>query len=172
MDEIKTASNKKRTQITAQKILKKYKNMKKPKRIYLVNDEDIETIDYGKLQEDLFVGKSIINAANKVTDFEQFKKELEERLQEYKNQLLNNTGTIDYVDNINLNDAREHKNLKIAAKKISDRYKKVRRKGKAATSVPTLHKISETFVTTHNKRKPALLPQKKYQKNIKLYGRI
>ena len=147
--------------------------MKKPKRIYLVNDEDIEPIDYGELQEDLFVGKSIINAANKVTDFEQFKKELEERLQEYKNQLLNNTGTIDYVDNINLNDAREHKNLKIAAKKISDRYKKVRRKGKAATSVPTLHKISETFVTTDNKRnkkqvdKAGLITTKKISQKYK-----
>ena len=83
VDEIKTASNKKRTRITAQKILKNYKNMKKPKRTYLVNEEDIDTIDYNEPQEDLFEGESILNAANKVIDFEQFIKEQEKRLQEY-----------------------------------------------------------------------------------------
>ena len=66
VDEIKTTSNKKRTRITAPKILKNYKNMKKPKRTYLVNEEDIDTIDYNEPQEDLFAGESILNAANKV----------------------------------------------------------------------------------------------------------
>ena len=57
MDEIKTASDKKRTRITAQKILKKYKNMKRSKRIYLVNEEDLDTTDYNEPpQEDLFAG--------------------------------------------------------------------------------------------------------------------
>ena len=46
IEEIKTASDKKRTKITADKILKKYENMKRPKKTYLVNEEDIETIDY------------------------------------------------------------------------------------------------------------------------------
>ena len=32
----------------AEKIFKKYKNMKRPKKTYLVNKEDIETIDYNK----------------------------------------------------------------------------------------------------------------------------
>ena len=49
-------------------------------------------------------------------DFEQFKKEQEERLQEYNDQLLNKM------------------------------KKKIRRKRKAATSVPTLHRQSEIFV--------------------------
>ena len=69
VDEIKTASDKKRTRITAQKILKKYKNMKRLKRTYLVNEEDIDMIDYNEPQEGLFVEESIINAANKVIDF-------------------------------------------------------------------------------------------------------
>ena len=67
--------DKKRKQITAQNILKKYKNMKKPKKTFLVNEEDLATIDYTEPQEDFFAGESIINAANKVIDFEQFKKE-------------------------------------------------------------------------------------------------
>ena len=151
VDEIKTASDKKRTKITAQKILKKCKNMKKPNRTYLVNEQDIDTIDYDEPQEDLFAGESIINAANKVIDFEQFKKEQEKRLQEYNDQLLNDVETINYVDDTHLNDVRENKDLKIAAKKISDKYKKVRRKRKAAISVPSLHKISETFVPVEKK---------------------
>ena len=67
--------DKKGKQITAQNILKKYKNMKKPKKTFLVNEEDLATIDYTEPQEDFFAGESIINAANKVIDFEQFKKE-------------------------------------------------------------------------------------------------
>ena len=66
IDKIRTASDKKRIRITADKILKKYKNMKKPKKTCLVNEEDIETIDYIEPQEDLFAGESIVNAANKI----------------------------------------------------------------------------------------------------------
>ena len=157
-NEIKTASDKKRTRITAQKILKKYKNMKRPKRTYLVNEEDIDTIDYNEpLQDDAFAGESIVNASNKVMDFEQFKKEQEKRLQEYNDQLLN--------------DVRENKNLKMVAKKISDKYKKIRRKRKAATSVPTLHRQSEIFVPDKRSSKKVIklhsLPPEKYQKSIK-----
>ena len=97
--------------------------MKKPKKTFLVNEEDLATIDYTEPQEDLFAGESIINAANKIIDFDQFEREQEKMIRGYNNQLMN---------------------LKIAAKKISDKYKKVRRKKKAASSVPSLHKISET----------------------------
>ena len=146
VDKIKTACDKKRTRITAQKILKKYKNMKRPKRTYLVNKEDIDTIDYSEPpQEDLFAGESIINAANKLIDFKQFKKEQEKRLQEYNDQLLNNAETVNYVYDVNLDDVRENKNSKMAPKKISDKYKKTRRKRKATTSVPTLHRTSKPF---------------------------
>ena len=51
--------------------------MKKPKKTYLVNEEDLETIDYSE-PEDLFQGESILNARNKVLDFNEFKKQQEE----------------------------------------------------------------------------------------------
>ena len=54
--------------------------MKRPKKTYLVNEEDIETIDYTKPQEDLFEDESIVNVVNKVLDFKQFKKEQEKEL--------------------------------------------------------------------------------------------
>ena len=40
-----------------------------------MNEENIDTIDYNKPQEDLLAGESIVNAANKVIEFEKFKRE-------------------------------------------------------------------------------------------------
>ena len=75
VEKVKSASEKKRDQILAKKILKKYRNLKKPKKTYLVEEKDIETIDYTEPQEDIFAGESILNAANKVLNLKQFKKE-------------------------------------------------------------------------------------------------
>ena len=41
----------------------------------MVNEEDIDMIDYNEPQEDLLAGESIVNAANKVIEFEKFKRE-------------------------------------------------------------------------------------------------
>ena len=72
--ELKDASLKKNAAITAKKIVKKYKSMKRPKT-YLVDEKDLETIDYNEPQEDLLKGESIISAVNKVFDFEKFIKD-------------------------------------------------------------------------------------------------
>ena len=93
-----------------------------------------------------------MNAANNVLDFEQFKKEQEKKIQEYNDRLLEDTKTINYVDDLDLKDVRENKNLKISAKKISDKYKKIRRKRKPLISTQDFHKISKTFVPTNNKK--------------------
>lgn len=67
------ATNKNKT-ITANKIFKKYKNMKKPKKTILVNKKDLDSIKYIEndqeidefsKDEDLFAGESILNAINK-----------------------------------------------------------------------------------------------------------
>ena len=58
--------------------------MKRAKETYLVNEEDIETIDYTKPQEDLFEDESIVNVVNKVLDFKQFKKKQEKELKKGK----------------------------------------------------------------------------------------
>ena len=68
-------------------------------------------------KEDLSEGESILAAANKVLDFDEFKQEQERKLQQYNDQLINNAETIHYGDDINLEDVRDNKNLKIAAKK-------------------------------------------------------
>ena len=157
--------------ITAANLLKKYKNLNKPKKTYLVNEEDLEAINFDEPQEDLFAGESILAAASKVLDYDKFKSEHEQAIQSYNNQLINDTETINYVDDINLDDVAENKNLKIAAKKISDKYRKYRKR-KAAVSVPELHKIAETFVQLDKKPKrqvdkAALLAAKNISKKYK-----
>ena len=148
---------KKGKQITAANILKKYKNMKKPKKTFLVNEEDLATINYTEPQEDLFAGESIINAANKVIDFEKFKKQEEKILQTSNDLLMNNAETINYVDDLNLNDVMENKNLKMAAKKISDKYKKILQKRKVPVPVEILHKSSKIFKKNDKKEIKQLL---------------
>ena len=83
----------------------------------MVNEEDLETINYDEPKENLLEGESILAAANKVLDFDEFKREQEQKLQQYNDQLMNDAETINYVDDINLEDVRDNKNLKITAKK-------------------------------------------------------
>ena len=114
--------------ITAKKISQKYKNLKKTEKTFLVNGEDLETIAYDdEPQEDLFRGESILETANRVLDFEAFKKQEKETINNFNENLLENTETINYVDDINLDDVKDNKNLKISAKKISDKYETLRK---------------------------------------------
>ena len=160
---------KKGKQVAAKNILKKYKNLKKSKKTFLVNEEDLETISYDEPQEDLFAGESIIAAANKVIHFDEFKREQEQKLQKYNDQLINDAETIKYVDNINLEGVIDNKNLKITAKKITDKYRKLRKR-KAAVSVPKLNKITETFIPTNKKNKKQV--DKAARKILKKYKNI
>ena len=91
---------------------------------------------------------------------------------------MDDAETINYADDLNLDDVRDNKNLKITAKKISDKYRKLRKR-KATVSVPKLHKTSETFVLINNKKgkkqrdKAALIAAKNISRKYKkLYGRL
>ena len=85
VQEIKDTAAKKSAKITAKKLLQKYKTMKRPKKTFLVNKEDVKTIDYNEPQEDLFKNESIVEAANKMLDFNEFKKEQAKALKKSKN---------------------------------------------------------------------------------------
>ena len=54
----------------------------------MVNEEDLDTIDYNEPQEDLFWGESIVEATNKALDFEKFKKDQANALKEMKKKEL------------------------------------------------------------------------------------
>ena len=147
MSEIRDSAAKK---ITAKKISEKYNKMRKAKnkKIFLVNEEDLEIIDYNEptREENLIKKESILAAANKLFDFGKFKKEPAETLKK----LSLNESIIDQRKNIfdfekfkqqqaeaieNFNDqlpVKKNKNLKIAAKKISSKYQKLRNSRAAA----------------------------------------
>ena len=111
--------------------------MKKPKKTYLVNEEDLETIDFSE-PEDLFQGESILNVTNKVLDFNEFKKQQEEAIKYFnqfnekdinkkKRKALEKEEQI--IEIIKVSKKREQqvdKAAQIAAKKISKKYKNIR----------------------------------------------
>ena len=87
--------SKKSAQLTAKKISQKYKNLKKPKKTFLVDEKGLHTIVYDpEEQEDLFMGESILAAANKVLDFEEFEKQQAKAMDIYNQDLLENPETI------------------------------------------------------------------------------
>ena len=103
-------------------------------------------------QEDLFRGESILEAANRVLDFEAFKKQQKEAINNFNEKLLKNAKTINYVDDINLDDVKDNKNLKISAKKISDKYKKLRKR-KAEKREKQINEIIDEFKLPKKKEK-------------------
>ena len=77
INEIKNSSAKKNAQITAKKIVQKYKSMKKPKKTYLVSDikSNVESDDDLQIS-----GQSIVEAANKVLNFNALKNDQEKKI--------------------------------------------------------------------------------------------
>ena len=122
------------------------------------------------------MGESILAAANKVLDFDEFKKQQAKVIENHNQNLLENTETINYVDAINLDDVKDNKDLKITSKKISEKYRKLRKR-KAANQEKKIKEIIDRFnlLTKKTKRqvdKAALLASKnisKKYKNIKFH---
>ena len=116
--------------------------MLKIKKKLLVDEKDLETIDYNEptREENLIEKESILAAANKVFDSDKFKKQQAEVLKK----LTLNDSILAQVNNVfdfeklkqqqaeaneNFNDqlpVKKNKNLEIAAKKISGKYRKLR----------------------------------------------
>ena len=119
----------------------------------------------------MFKGESILAAAKKVFDFNKFKKQQEDTIKNFNDNFLQNTETINYVDDINLDDVKDNKNLKISAKKISDKYRKLRKR-KATEREQHIQEIIEEFKLPKKRKKrqtdkAALLAAKKISKIYK-----
>ena len=120
-------NTKKSTIQAAKKISKKYKNLKKPKKTFLVNEEDLETITYDDPQEDLFKSESILNAANKVLDFNKFKKEQKELINKYnKRKTFEDLQLAEIIKVPKKRKVQRDKLAQIAAEKIKKKYKNIR----------------------------------------------
>ena len=70
------------------------------------------------------MGESILAAANKVLDFDEFKKQQAKAIDNYNQNLLENAETINYANDINLDNIKDNKDSKITAKRIGEKYKK------------------------------------------------
>ena len=117
--------------MAVKKISQKYKNLKKTKKkTYLVNEEDFETIQYDdEPQEDLFKGESVLEAANKVLDFGEFKKQQESAINNFNKNKRKAIEEVKIADIIKVPKKRKQQKDKaalIAAKKISKKYKNIR----------------------------------------------
>ena len=116
--------------MTAKKIFQKYKNPKKPKKkkTYLVNEEDLEKIQYDdEPQENLFKGESIIEAANKVLDFDEFKKQQESA-----------------INNFNKNKRKAIEEVKIAdIIKVPKKKKTTKRQSSTNSSKKNIEKVQK-----------------------------
>ena len=169
--------------------------MKRPKKTCLVNEEDLETLEYNEPQEDLFWGESILAAVNKkknkkeqakalremknekideelflngsvlaaadkIFDYNKFKNQQKDAIQNFNDKLLDDAKTINYEDDFGLDDVKENKNLNISAEKISDEYRKLRKR-RAATKIPELQ------VEDCKQTKQRFQQLKKYQKKYK-----
>ena len=65
--------------------MKKYKKMNRRPLNFLVDEADLETIDYNnEPNEDIFSKESIVNTANKISDFHKHKKEQASRFLRHK----------------------------------------------------------------------------------------
>ena len=109
---------------------------KTSKQIFLVNGEALKTIVYDEPEEeDLFRGESILEAANKVLDFGEFKKQQEDAINDFNENLLNKNKRkaiekeeqlIQIIKVRKKRKQQKDKAAQIAAKKISKKYKNIR----------------------------------------------
>ena len=86
--------------------------MKRPKKAYLVNEQDIRMINYDEPEKDLFKSESIVNA-----DFEKFKKRLKRKASKEEKDIFHSRKK---------RLVRKDKTAQIAAEKISKKYKNIR----------------------------------------------
>ena len=106
------------------------------KQTFLVNEEALKTIVYDEPEEeDLFRGESILKAANKFLDFGEFKKQQEDAINDFNENLLNKNKRkaiekeeqlIQIIKVPKKRKQQKDKAAQIAAKKISKKYKNIR----------------------------------------------
>ena len=93
----------------------------------MVNEEDLETIAYDELQEDLLKNESILNAANKVFDFNKFKKEQNELMNKYnKRKTFEDLILAEIIKVPKRRKVQRDKLAQIPADKIRKKYKNIR----------------------------------------------
>ena len=133
----------------------------------------IDELKQQQIDNELFVNESVLAAANKVFDFDRYKKEQASALNWY-NKLkaendLEQAETINYVDILNLDDVRENKNARIAAKKISDKHRKIRKRKRPKSPTVTFEGLKRPTEKKKGQQNLHLLLQ---ETNLKKYKNL
>ena len=109
--------------------------------------------------------------ANKVFDFGRYKKEQASTLDWYSRLKpendLEQAVTINYVDDLNLDDVRENKNVRIAAKKISNKYRKIRERKRPKSPTVTFEGFKRPTKKRKRSTKSALITARNISKKYK-----
>ena len=83
-------------------------------------------------------------------------------------QKINDAETINYVDDLSLDDAKENKNLLIAVKRVKDKYKKIRReKRKRLDNAEAINYVEDIDVNDVPENKNLKIAAKKIQDKYK-----
>ena len=109
--------------------------------------------------------------ANKVFDFDRYKKEQASTLDGYSilkpENDLEQAVTMNYVDDLKLDDVRENKNVRIAAKKISNKYRKIRKRKKPKSPAVTFESFKRPTKKRKRSTKSALITARNRSKTYK-----
>ena len=131
----------------------------------------IDEFKQPQTDDELFVNEGILAVASKVFDFGKYQKEQASALDPF-NKLkaendLEQAETINYVDDLNLDDARENKNARIAAKNISDKYRKIRKRKRPKHPTVTFEGFRKPTKKRKRSRKSALITARNISKKYK-----
>ena len=131
----------------------------------------IDEFKQPQTDDELFVNEGILAAASKVFDFGKYQKEQASALDPF-NKLkaendLEQAETINYVDDLNLDDARENKNARIATKNISDKYRKRRKRKRPKHPTVTFEGFKKPTKKRKRSRKSALITGRNISKKYK-----
>ena len=113
-----------------------------------VQGEALNKVKGKKIDEE-----SVPALVKKIFDFDKFKKQQAEAIVNFNKQLLGDSKTMKYADDLDLDDVRENKNVKIAAKRISNKYRKMRKRHIISKEQPIEEETFENFTNPTKKSK-------------------
>lgn len=170
-DEVQEVASKKGAQIAAKEISSKYKKIRYKKPPLPFNFRDIadeQTVVYtdDRNMEDVSSNRGAIIAANKIKN--KYKK-----MRAKNNSLpfsldeIEQAQTENYVDDVDIADVNLNWNAAIAAKKISNKYKKLTRKRKRYAEIEPIEGPVKKPKTSVGTKKSALMAAKKISDKYK-----
>ena len=171
VEEIQEVASKKSAQIAAKNVSDKYKKMryKKPPPPFNLNDiADAESVIYtdDRSMENVRSNRGATIAANKIKN--KYKK-----MRAKNNSLsfdldeIEEAETANYVDDVDIADVNLNQNVAITAKKIGDKYKKIRRKRKRTIAKELAIEKEPKRPKTSNSKKLVMMAAKKIRDKYK-----